>query len=203
MVQPDTVAVVETPAGTLPPPKEAGEAAPEYDDSYIPAPPENLRELRREFQANRDSAFRPALDTSILDIARGGTSKSVPVWAMRQAGRYLPEFKQVRSISSFFEVCESPRLAAEVTLQPLVRFPDLSAVIIFSDILVIPVAMGMPCEMIPGQGPVFKTPLDIENPDTLILKPNVENTLGYVFDAIHWTYLRLESKVRIPILKNF
>lgn len=117
------------------------------------------------------------------------------MWAMRQAGRYLPEFLQVRSLHSFFDVCRSPQLAAEISLQPLRRFPDLDAVIIFSDILVIPVAMGMPCMMIPGQGPTFPAPLDIEKLEKLNLKPDVESTLGYVFDAIQWTYLRLEEQV--------
>ncbi|CAD7971845.1 unnamed protein product [Amoebophrya sp. A120] len=166
-------------------------------DSEMPAPPSNLTEIRRNFKHRPTPANR-----SLLDVAGGKSSSSgkIPVWAMRQAGRYLPEFKQVRSLSSFFEVCKTPKLAAEVTVQPLDRFaPDLDAVIIFSDILVIPVAMGMPCEMVPGKGPTFHQPL--ESPEKiaeyLTLRPDVEEKLGYVFDAIHWTHLRVGDKVPV------
>lgn len=74
----------------------------------------------------------------------------VPVWVMRQAGRYLPEFQEVRAQHDFFTVCRTPELACEVTLQPLRRYEHLDASIIFSDILVIPQALGMTVEMHPG-----------------------------------------------------
>lgn len=74
----------------------------------------------------------------------------IPVWVMRQAGRYLPEFQEVRKEHDFFTVCRTPALACEVTMQPLRRF-DLDASIIFSDILVIPQALGMTVEMCPGK----------------------------------------------------
>lgn len=73
----------------------------------------------------------------------------LPVWVMRQAGRYLPEFQEVRRKYDFFEICRTPELACDVTLQPLKRF-DLDAAIIFSDILVIPQALGMTVEMHAG-----------------------------------------------------
>lgn len=72
------------------------------------------------------------------------------MWVMRQAGRYLPEFQEVRKVHDFFTVCRTPELACEVTMQPLRRF-DLDASIIFSDILVIPQALGMTVEMCPGK----------------------------------------------------
>lgn len=75
----------------------------------------------------------------------------IPVWVMRQAGRYLPEFLALRAKHDFFEVCRTPELACEVTLQPLRRFKCLDASIIFSDILVIPQALGMTVEMCPGR----------------------------------------------------
>ena len=82
----------------------------------------------------------------------------IPVWIMRQAGRYLPEFQEIRKKYDFFKICETPELAAEVTLMPINRF-DLDAAIIFSDILVIPQALGMIINMVPNIGPVISNPL--------------------------------------------
>lgn len=130
----------------------------------------------------------------ILRAARGDDTERVPVWAMRQAGRYLPEFQEVRAKHEFFEVCQTPELACEVTLQPIRRF-DLDAAIIFSDILVVPDAMGLTVEMLPGKGPSFPFPLaspqDLTRVDSNI---NVHEKLGYVFDAITLTRHRLEGK---------
>lgn len=86
----------------------------------------------------------------LLRAALGKEVDKVPVWVMRQAGRYLPEFQEVRAKHDFFTVCRTPELACEVTLQPLRRFEHLDASIIFSDILVIPQALGMTVEMHPG-----------------------------------------------------
>ena len=85
----------------------------------------------------------------LLRAARGEEVDKVPVWIMRQAGRYLPEFREFRTKHDFFTICQTPEFACEVTLQPIRRF-DLDASIIFSDILVIPQAMGMIVEMRPG-----------------------------------------------------
>jgi len=117
---------------------------------------------------------------------------------MRQAGRYLPEYMSVLERSDFFSVCKDPKLAAEVTLQPYRRYPTLDSLIIFSDILVIPVAMGMPCRMETSVGPRFdfalQTPEDLSK---LNLEPDVNDTLGYVFDAVYWTRQRVENKVPV------
>lgn len=86
----------------------------------------------------------------LLRAALGKSVDKVPVWVMRQAGRYLPEFQEVRVKHDFFTVCRTPELACEVTLQPLRRYEHLDASIIFSDILVIPQALGMTVEMHPG-----------------------------------------------------
>ena len=122
----------------------------------------------------------------ILRAARGEATEQIPVWLMRQAGRYLPEFHTVRSKHEFLEVCKSPSLSAELTVQPFRRFaPHLDACIVFSDILTIPAAMGQTLTMVKGDGPKL-TPR-LVNPDslaTLNLRPNVRESLGYVGLAI-------------------
>ena len=91
----------------------------------------------------------------ILRAAKGEITERYPVWLMRQAGRILPEYRAVRgSLSGFKELVETPALAAEVTIQP-VDILDVDAAIIFSDILVIPEAMGLPYEMVEKRGPWF------------------------------------------------
>lgn len=94
--------------------------------------------------------FPPLKNDRLLKAATGKEVDKVPVWVMRQAGRYLPEFQAVRAKHDFFTVCRTPELACEVTLQPLSRYDHLDASIIFSDILVIPQALGMTVEMHPG-----------------------------------------------------
>lgn len=131
---------------------------------------------------------------NLLRAARGEPVDRVPVWVMRQAGRYLPEFQEVRAKHDFFTVCRTPELACEVTMQPLRRF-DLDASIIFSDILVIPQAYGIVVEMKPGVGPVFPEPLN--TPDDLIRinKVGAVDRLKYVGDAITMMRHNLDGKV--------
>lgn len=139
--------------------------------------------------------FPPLKNDLILRAARGEHVKKTPVWVMRQAGRYLPEFRETRKQYDFFTICRTPELACEVTLQPIRRF-DLDAAIIFSDILVIPQAMGLVVEMVPGKGPHFPQPL--ESPadlNRLQLPVDVNKELGYVFSAITLTRQKLEGKV--------
>lgn len=139
--------------------------------------------------------FPPLKNDRLIRAAYCKDVDKVPVWAMRQAGRYLPEFKEVRAKHDFFTVCRTPELACEVTLQPLRRF-DLDAAIIFSDILVIPQAMGMEVQMVPGKGPVFPSPLkEPSEMDRLDLEPDVNKELGYVFDALKLTRQKLKGKV--------
>lgn len=131
----------------------------------------------------------------ILRAARGERTEFVPVWIMRQAGRYLPEFRELRKTHPFFEICESPDLACEVTLMPIRRF-NLDAAIIFSDILVIPQALGMTVEMT-SEGPKFPHPLKTEErPLFTCLDANVDisKRLNYVYQAITVTRHALEGK---------
>ncbi|KYN01619.1 PREDICTED: uroporphyrinogen decarboxylase isoform X1 [Cyphomyrmex costatus] len=141
--------------------------------------------------------FPPLKNDRILKAARGEPVDRIPVWVMRQAGRYLPEFQEVRAQHDFFTICQTPELACQVTLQPIERF-DLDASIIFSDILVIPQAMGLKVEMVPGVGPVLPQPLADPNDLARLIRPNVNNALKYVGDAITLTRHKLNG--RVPLI---
>ena len=120
-----------------------------------------------------------------------------PVWIMRQAGRYLPEYRAVREKADFLTLCKTPELAAEVSIQP-VDIIGVDAAIIFSDILVIPEAMGMELELIESKGPVFSHPLRNEN-DLKMLNPiDPSKDLKYVLDAVALTKKELNN--RVPLI---
>ncbi|AUB81745.1 uroporphyrinogen decarboxylase [Candidatus Thiodictyon syntrophicum] len=121
-----------------------------------------------------------------------------PVWMMRQAGRYLPEYRATRTrAGSFMDLCMNPELACEVTLQPLERFP-LDAAILFSDILTIPDAMGLGLYFAEGEGPHFDTPVRTEADVARIAVPDPEVELRYVMDAV--SLIRRELKGRVPLI---
>ncbi len=133
----------------------------------------------------------------LLRAARGESTDRTPVWLMRQAGRILPEYRAVREkLSGFKELVETPELAAEVTIQP-VDILEVDAAIIFSDILVIPEAMGLTYEMIEKKGPHFpKTIKSSSDIDTLKVADPSE--LSYVYDAIKLTKSELNN--RVPLI---
>ena len=121
-----------------------------------------------------------------------------PVWMMRQAGRYLPEYRQTRSqAGDFMALCQNPELACEVTLQPLERFP-LDAAILFSDILTIPDAMGLGLYFEAGEGPKFRKPVRSAADVEALQVPDPQQDLGYVMDAVRT--IRRELNGRVPLI---
>ena len=139
------------------------------------------------------------LDNDLLiKAALGQKVERTPVWLMRQAGRILPEYRAIRnSLSGFKELVETPHLAAEVTIQP-VDILNVDAAIIFSDILVVPDAMGLSYQMIEKKGPFFeKTVQSIEDVNRLNV-PDVEDNLHYVMEAIRITKRELNG--RVPLI---
>ena len=124
--------------------------------------------------------------------------KRTPIWVMRQAGRYLPEYRSTRKkAGDFLSLCKSSELACEVTLQPLERF-DLDAAILFSDILTIPDAMGLGLHFIEGEGPRFLKPLGNLSDIERLTKPDVGDKLAYVFDAV--STIKKNLKDRVPLI---
>lgn len=121
-----------------------------------------------------------------------------PIWMMRQAGRYLPEYRQLRAeAGSFMDLCTNPELACEVTLQPLRRFP-LDAAILFSDILTIPDAMGLGLYFTPGEGPAFRKPVKSAADVKALPIPDPNQELKYVTDAVFT--IRRELKGEVPLI---
>lgn len=121
-----------------------------------------------------------------------------PIWMMRQAGRYLPEYRQLRAeAGSFMDLCTNPELACEVTLQPLRRFP-LDAAILFSDILTIPDAMGLGLYFTPGEGPAFRKPVKSASDVKALPIPDPNQELKYVTDAV--STIRRELKGEVPLI---
>ncbi|MFH1728745.1 MAG: uroporphyrinogen decarboxylase [Pseudomonadota bacterium] len=124
------------------------------------------------------------MDYKIIKAINGEKLDSPPIWIMRQAGRYLPEYREIRKKYNFTEMYKNPEIACEVTLQPIRRF-GFDASILFSDILVIPEAMGMDLEFIEGKGPVFKNPLlNTQDGLKLLREINPNEELEYVMQAI-------------------
>nr|WP_282571410.1 uroporphyrinogen decarboxylase [Methylonatrum kenyense] len=125
-------------------------------------------------------------------------TERTPVWMMRQAGRYLPEYRQTRArAGSFLDLCKNTELACEVTLQPLERFP-LDAAILFSDILTIPDAMGLGLYFAQGEGPKFKRPVRDERAVKALAVPDPAGELHYVTDAV--STIRSALKGRVPLI---
>ena len=133
----------------------------------------------------------------LLRTLREEQTERPPVWMMRQAGRYLPEYMVLREKYGFFERCQTPELACEITLQP-VDIIGVDAAILFSDILVVPQAMGLEVQLIESKGPVLPDPIKTANDLLRVRVPDVNETLHYVFDAI--SLIKKELNNRVPLI---
>ena len=144
---------------------------------------------------HRNPAMTELINDRLLRALQREPVDRTPVWIMRQAGRYLPEYRATRErAGSFMKLCTTPELACEVTLQPLLRFP-LDAAILFSDILTVPDAMGLGLGFAEGEGPRFARPVrsaaDVKN----LAVPDPEDRLRYVMDAVRLIRRELDGKV--------
>jgi len=133
----------------------------------------------------------------LLKVLRGEEVQRPPVWMMRQAGRYLPEYMVLRAKYDFFERCQNPELACQITIQP-VDIIGVDAAILFSDILVVPQAMGLEVELVESKGPILPEPIKTHSDFDRIRVPDVNETLQYVFDAIKLTKKELND--RVPLI---
>jgi|SRR5450432_3894288 len=133
----------------------------------------------------------------LLKTLRGEATHRPPVWMMRQAGRYLPEYRVLRDKYDFFTRVQTPELATEITLQP-VDLMGVDAAILFSDILVVIQAMGIEVQLVENKGPFLPHPVRSGADLNRVMIPDVEETLGYVFDAIRMTKKELNN--RVPLI---
>ncbi|KAL8744513.1 MAG: hypothetical protein Q9190_003253 [Brigantiaea leucoxantha] len=146
------------------------------------------------------SGFDDLENDLLLRTARGERVERPPIWVMRQAGRYLPEYHEAKGDRDFFDCCRSPEIASTLTVQPVDRYEGLiDAAIIFSDILVIPQAMGMTVEMLDKKGPHFpeplKSPADGQYEKVMTRHVDVTTELDYVYKAITMTRKKLNGRV--------
>jgi len=129
-----------------------------------------------------------------LRALKGETVARPPVWMMRQAGRYLPEFMEIKKKYDFFTRCQTPELASEITVQPIRRY-GMDAAILFSDILVIPQAMNIEVQMKPDFGPYLPKPVRTQEDVNKVIIPDVLESLDYVMEAIKATKEKLNDAV--------
>lgn len=139
--------------------------------------------------------MRPLTNDSFIRALLKQPVARTPVWMMRQAGRYLPEYKAVRAqAGSFMNLCSNPELACEVTLQPLQRF-DFDAAILFSDILTVPDAMGLGLYFVEGEGPKFNRPVRTASDVKKLAIPDPTTELRYVMDTVSLVSKALQGSV--------
>ncbi len=182
-------------APPLPPTRSTGPHAGPHDNDSPSALAERLPDHRS--RRKHPPVTELANDTLLRALLREPVAYT-PVWMMRQAGRYLPEYRDTRArAGSFMDLCRNPELACEVTIQPLERFP-LDAAILFSDILTVPDAMGLGLYFAEGEGPHFEHPVRSAADVERIRVPDPEDDLGYVMAAVRT--IRRELAGRVPLI---
>lgn len=132
-----------------------------------------------------------------LRALKGETVERPPVWMMRQAGRYLPDFMKLKEKYPFFDRIQNPELATEVTIMPVDQV-GVDVAILFSDILVIPQALGIEVQMIPGKGPYLPNPIRTEADLARVVMPDVKDALSYVYEGVKLTKKALNN--RVPLI---
>ena len=143
-------------------------------------------------------SYPPLKNDRLIKALLRQPTDTTPVWIMRQAGRYLPEYREIRKqAGSFLDLCKNKELACEVTLQPLRRF-DLDAAILFSDILTIPDAMGLGLYFAEGEGPKFEKPVRSQSDIERLFVPDPTEGLRYVTDAV--SLVRSELNGDVPLI---
>lgn len=162
--------------------------------------------LRVQCRFSESSQSKPRIDYAVTTLQNDRLLRALqrepvdatPVWMMRQAGRYLPEYRATRAkAGSFMDLCRNPELACEVTIQPLERYP-LDAAILFSDILTVPDAMGLGLYFTEGEGPHFERPVRHASAVEALGLPDMEEDLGYVMEAVRT--IRRELDGRVPLI---
>jgi|TARA_B110000444_G_C18842712_1_gene599885 uroporphyrinogen decarboxylase len=129
-----------------------------------------------------------------LRALKGQNVARPPVWMMRQAGRYLPEFMEIKKKYDFFTRCRTPELASEITIQPIRRF-GMDAAVLFSDILVIPQAMNVEVQMKPDFGPYLPKPIRTQRDVDNVIVPDIHSELNYVYQAIQASKEKLDNEI--------
>lgn len=135
------------------------------------------------------------MNTLLLDALQGTNASRPPIWIMRQAGRYLPEYRALRSRYSFLEMCHTPELIREVTLQPIKAF-QMDAAILYSDILMIPEALGVGLRFEESKGPIIERPLKTFSDVSSLQKINVSESLNFVAEGIKL----LKKELTVPLI---
>jgi uroporphyrinogen decarboxylase len=135
------------------------------------------------------------MNDTFLKACRGEKTDYTPIWIMRQAGRYLPEYQKVRGNVTFLELCKSPELCVEVTLQPIDRL-GVDAAILFSDILILMEAMGAPLEFHEGKGPIFSETIKNQEALDQLIIPDPDEATGFVMETIRL----LRNELKVPLI---
>lgn len=168
------------------------------DQAYYKALQNNLTEWASSEDEQTFSCLNPLKNHRLIHALLRQPIDRTPIWLMRQAGRYLPEYRALREkVRDFFTFCQTPELAVEATLQPLARFP-LDAAIIFSDILTVPIAMGCEIKMDEGRGPIAPTPIRTDLAIQQLQTENAIEKLETVSEAIRLTKQALQN--RVPLI---